>query len=91
MRWPGVAADQLSVTSSGIELDSAGIWCNVKGRPFATRTRSLPPLLIWVGRGDWLRHGVRGAAGMPGFYRIPIVILLAGGEPGRGGGHRKCL
>jgi hypothetical protein len=43
-------ADPLSVTSSGIDLDSAGIWCNMARLPFAARTRSCRPLLIWRGR-----------------------------------------
>jgi hypothetical protein len=91
MRWPGVAGDRLSVTSNGIELDSARIWCEMTGPPFAARTRSFRPLLIWVGRGGCLRHCVRGAAGLPGFYRMSIVILLGGRARGGVRGHRKCL
>jgi hypothetical protein len=51
LRVAWCARDRLSVTTRGIELDSAGLWCNVMGPPFATRTRSFLPLLIWVGRG----------------------------------------
>jgi hypothetical protein len=91
MRVAWCGRDRLSVTGGGIGLDSAGIWCDVMGPLFAARTRSFPPLLIWVGRCVWLRHCVGGAAGMPGFYRISVVILLAGRERRGVRGHRKCL
>jgi hypothetical protein len=43
--------ERLSVTASGIELDSASIWCNVMGPLFGTVHAVFLPLLIWVGGG----------------------------------------
>jgi hypothetical protein len=83
--------ERLSVTGSGIELDSAGIWCNVMGPLFGTVHAVFSAVAHLSGARRLAAALLRGAAGLPGFYRMSIVILLARCEPGRGRGHRKCL